>query len=365
MPTPLPTKTNPTPSIAIENQIGFTKVPLGLAGPLTITGRHQRAPVSAPLATLEATLVASCSRGCKALQLCGGVKAAALAEGMSRAPVFFFGTVDDAVAFYERVPELEGQFRETAEKTSRFCKLVKIVPHIIGKAVHVKMIYTTGDACGQNMTTIATHTACKAFLKSEGAKEAKVIGYQLEGHFAPDKKMAWGNVHELGRGVKVMAWATLTNEVCKKVLKCSTAALHRTMDIARDGMIRNGGMGNSINTANVMAAMFIACGQDVASVLEGGFSHLSHEIDPETQDLTVSMYFPCMVVGTMGGGTGYESQKETLEIIGCFGPGKKFALAETVAAFCLALDLSTASAFADDTFSQSHQRLARGGKSRL
>lgn len=40
--------------------------------------------------------------------------------------------------------------------------------------------------------------------------------------------------------------------------------------------------------------------------------------------------------------------------------GKKWALAETIAAFALALDASTVSAIANDTFAASHPNLARG-----
>jgi hydroxymethylglutaryl-CoA reductase len=54
-----------TKDIKIENYIGFTRIPLGLAGPLTVLGEFKRT-VYAPLATVEPTLVASCSRGCKA-----------------------------------------------------------------------------------------------------------------------------------------------------------------------------------------------------------------------------------------------------------------------------------------------------------
>jgi hydroxymethylglutaryl-CoA reductase len=75
--------------IEIENCIGFTRVPLGLAGPLTIQGESKRT-VYAPLATVEPTLVASCSRGCKAFEAMGGIQVSALSEGLSRAPVLTF-----------------------------------------------------------------------------------------------------------------------------------------------------------------------------------------------------------------------------------------------------------------------------------
>lgn len=139
--------------IRIENFIGFTSVPVGLAGPLQIHGHYQKEEVTAPLATVEATLIASVNRGCKAFQQCGGVKAYAMSEGMGRAPVFRFCTVDDAVAFCKSLPDVEGQLREDAEGTSRFARLIGLTPHIVGTKVHLHFEYTCGDAAGQNMVS--------------------------------------------------------------------------------------------------------------------------------------------------------------------------------------------------------------------
>ncbi|KAK2023010.1 hydroxymethylglutaryl-CoA reductase [Colletotrichum zoysiae] len=358
--------------IKVENLVGFAKVPLGIAGPLRVEGQHQRGTVFAPLATTEATLVASCARGCKALQACGGVRAAVLGHGMSRAPVFRFADVGDAVAFHAAVlagednagagSSLVDAWRRSAESTSRFARLVKVTPHVIGKTVHVKFTYTSGDAAGQNMTTIATHKALSDFMNSPAAAEYRVVGFQLEGQMASDKKMSWGNVLE-PRGVQTLVWATLTNEACTKVLGITTAELDKTMTIGREGAIRNGLQGNNINTANIMAAMFLACGQDVASVVESGWSHLTHEYNAETGELSLSLFFPSLLVGTMGGGTSLETQKYCLDLIHCSGADKKYALAETIAAFALALDLSTVSAIGNNSFSQSHERLARNPRS--
>jgi hydroxymethylglutaryl-CoA reductase len=109
-----------------------------------------------------------------------------------------------------------------------------------------------------------------------------------------------------------------------------------------------------------MAAMFISCGQDTASVFESGWSYLTADLDEETKVLTLSLYIPSLLVGTVGGGTHYPSQREPLELIGCYGDGKKWALAETITAFALALDVSTVRAIANDIFAASHQNLARG-----
>lgn len=181
-----------TPDIKVENCIGFTQIPLGVAGPLLIKGDHHGEKLTfAPLATVEATLVASCSRGCKAFQASGGVRAVALSEGMHRAPVFRFGDIEHAVAFYRQIPELFAQLKKTADSTSRFVRLQKLTPHIIGKEVHVKFSFTCGDAAGQNGVTIATHRACKDFLASPLAHDLKIRGFQLDGNVASDKKMSW------------------------------------------------------------------------------------------------------------------------------------------------------------------------------
>jgi hydroxymethylglutaryl-CoA reductase len=169
-----------TKDIKIENCIGFTRVPLGLAGPLTIHGESKRT-VYAPLATVEPTLVASCSRGCKAFQATGGIQVTALSEGLSRAPVFIFRTVNDALQFYYRVPTLKHLFDASSDKTSRYARLIEVTPHIIGRTVHVKFQYTYGDAAGQNMVTIATHRACQDFLHSISSKNLGIVDFQIKG----------------------------------------------------------------------------------------------------------------------------------------------------------------------------------------
>ena len=56
--------------IKCENLIGATAFPLGVAGPLLINNKDH----FIPLATTEGALVASVSRGCKAINLSGGAK---------------------------------------------------------------------------------------------------------------------------------------------------------------------------------------------------------------------------------------------------------------------------------------------------
>lgn len=80
------------------------------------------------------------------------------------------------------------------------------------------------------------------------------------------------------------------------------------------------------------------------------------------QDLSVSMFLPSVIVGSVGGGTGYPTQKEALKMIGCAGPGRKWALAETMAAFALAADISVGAAVASNTHASAHYSFARESK---
>ncbi|KAL2008563.1 hypothetical protein VTN00DRAFT_6757 [Thermoascus crustaceus] len=353
-----------TRDVTIENCIGFSQVPLGLAGPLKVEGPENTNDVFyAPLATYEPTLVASCSRGCKAFNLSGGIQFEVLEDAMCRAPVFHFADTGKAVAFARRVPELQAQFAKDAESTSRHARLLKLTPHIIGPRVHVRFDYSCADATGQNMTTIATQKACDEFMNSHLAKELQVQGFLVEGQMAADKKSSWGNVIQSpGRGVRVIAWGKITDEACREVLKCSTEELHHSLAIVKDAETRNGQFGSNINVVNVVTAMLIACGQDPACVAEALWSHVTAEYDRETKDLNWTIFIPSLPVGVVGAGTFYGTQKECLELLQCRGPGMKRRLAGLIAAFALALDVSTLSAVTSHGFTSAHERLRRGSR---
>ncbi|CCF34989.1 hydroxymethylglutaryl-CoA reductase [Colletotrichum higginsianum] len=344
--------------IKVENLIGFSQVPLGLAGPLDISGPNLDTTLFAPLATYEPTLVASCSRGCKAFNLSGGLNFEILAEGMSRAPVFTFDNPGHALAFARAIPSFRASFAKWAESTSSHARLQDLRPSVIGSQVHLFCSYHCGGAAGQNMVTKATKHACDMLL-SLCRVEFSIREFLIEGNVSSDKKPSWGNV-KTPRGVEVMAWGTLTPEASQSILGVSTERLYWTHQAAKEGGIRNGQFGSNFNTTNIIAAMFISTGQDPASVAEGSSSHLTSELDPVTKNLTMSLYIPSLPVGTVGGGTGYSTQKEALKLLECAAPDMKGRLAGVIASFALALDLSTSAAIANDTFTRSHMALARG-----
>lgn len=179
---------------------------------------------------------------------------------MGRAPVFFFLSVSDAVAFYKRLPSLEEQLCKDAQATSRFAKLVRITPQIIASTVHVHFEYETGDAAGQNMTRFATVAACAKLLSSELGKELKIVKFNPEGNMSADKKGAAAKAIRRPRGVQVMAWGTLTRQACQDVFRCHPAELYQALRASKDGDIRNALDGSSVNVSNTLTALFIACG---------------------------------------------------------------------------------------------------------
>jgi hydroxymethylglutaryl-CoA reductase len=261
--------------VRIENCIGFTRVPLGLAGPLQLKGPDPIGTlfmdkICAPLATCEPTLVASCSRGCKAFNISGGVNYEILGDGMSRAPVFVFDDPGAAVCFARAIPALREKFAEWAGSTSQHVKLLKLDPSVIGPRVHLFCMYHCGSAAGQNMVTKATKYACD-MLRENYETKFFIRDFFIEGQLACDKSASWGNVKS-PRGVEVVVWGTITNQACEAVFKCTTDRLYMMQNIAKDGGIRNGQFGSNINTANIIAAMFIATGQDAGSVAEASWS---------------------------------------------------------------------------------------------
>ncbi|KAL5355053.1 hydroxymethylglutaryl-CoA reductase [Aspergillus floccosus] len=320
--------------VKIENFIGYSAVPIGLAGPLRIHGIDgYNNDTYAPMATTEAALIASCCRGCKAINQSGGVKFHIFDDGMSRAPVFRFAKPDDAIAFVQRLPDLQPAIIEQAESTSRRARVKKLTPYVIGSDVHLHFDYTCGDATGQNMVTIAT----------QWLGQKTVLGQCDNSSRRPS--------NGLGDAIR---------NGLQNVLGLSAESLYIARKGGEAGAIRNGLHGNNMNTANVLAAIFIAAGQDAASVGEASWCHTVLEYDRLNRCLNASVYFPSLPVGVVGGGTSYPTQQEALRIMKCTRTGGKHRLAGVIASFALALELSTSAAIGNNTFSQGHQLLARG-----
>ncbi len=345
----------------IENPIGAVQIPLGVAGPLKIVGEHVHGDFYIPLATTEGALVASISRGAKAITLSGGAFATVYRDGMTRAPLFKTASVKKAVELVKWVLNNIEDIKKVVESTTRYGKLVAIEPYIAGNNVWLRFKFTTGDAMGMNMVTIAVDKAAKYIEEKFG--EAELVA--LSGNMCVDKKPAYIN-SILGRGKSVVAEAVIKKDVVSSVLKTSVDAI---VDVNNRknllGTAMAGGIGLNAHVANVIAAIFIATGQDVAQVVESSIAYTWMEETPDG-DLYASVTLPSLEVGTVGGGTWLPTQREALLLLGVYGSGNppganSVKLAEIVASAALAGEVNLVAALASDQLARAHEKLGRKG----
>jgi hydroxymethylglutaryl-CoA reductase (NADPH) len=337
----------------IENFIGVAQVPIGLAGPLLVNGEHAKGEFFVPLATTEGTLVASYNRGMKLLRESGGVTTTVVDDAMQRAPVFVFASAREARNFGVWIKANFEEIKSKAEATTSVGKLRDIQQFPASRFLYLRFNFTTGDAAGQNMVTKATQAACDWIVEVY----PNVERYQLEGSFATDKKTSWVNTLHT-RGKKVIAEATIPAEKLKAMMHVSVEQIFEARLASQLGGYLAGVNNNGAHSANGIAAMFIACGQDAANVAESSAAAVYAEIT-KTGDYYFSITLPSLIVATYGGGTNLPTQRECLEIMDCYGAGKAKKFAEIVAATVLCGELSLGTAVIADEWVSSHERLGR------
>jgi len=341
----------------IEHFIGTVKVPVGLAGPLRVNGLHAQGDYYVPLATTEAALVASYSRGAHLLTEVGGCSALLLNEGLGRSPGFVFRNVSEVGQFVAWVvpvlPELEG----AAHATTKHGRITDLRLTVEGNHVYLYFEFQTGDAAGQNMVTIATQAICDYIQQHSPVKP---VAAYVEANMSGDKKATAQSFLSV-RGKKVTAEATIPAELVQRRLHTTPQQMADYWRVSAIGGVMSGTMGIQGHYANGLAALYIACGQDAACVAESAVGVTRFEVT-DTGALYAAVTLPNLTVGTVGGGTGLPSQHACLEILRLAGEGKSQAFAEVAAALALAGELSIISSLTAGDFARAHQRLARGKK---
>jgi len=337
----------------IENFLGVAQVPIGLAGPLRINGEQATGDFYVPLATTEGTLVASYNRGMRLLSECGGVTVTVVKRSMQRAPVFEFASAREARDFGLWLVERFDDIRATAAATTRVGKLTDIEQYAVGNLLYTRFNYTTGDAAGQNMTGKATLAACE-WIKDQHPLHP---GYILSGSIDTDKKHSAINTLRT-RGRRVIAEVTIRNQTLQRLMRVDARTLFRSRQVSQAGSFMAGSAYNGPHAANGIAAMFIATGQDAANVAES-HAGITYTQLLDNGDYYWSVTLPSLIVASYGGGTGLGTQRECLEMLGCYGPGKADRLAEIVAAVVLAGDVSLGSAVLAGDWVSSHDKLGR------
>lgn len=338
----------------IENSIGVLQLPMGIAGPLKVNGEYCQREVYVPLATSEGALVASVNRGASTITSSGGVNARVISDIMTRAPAIKCDNATDAIKIKQWFVDNFTELKEIAESTTSHGKLIKIDPIlIVGNYVYPRFVYSTGDSMGMNMVTIASEK-----ILDKLASETTAIHLALSGNVCVDKKPAAINMVE-GRGKSVVADILIPKEIVAKKLKTTAEAIQE-VNIAKNfmGSAASGSMAFNAHYANMVAAIFLATGQDAAHVVEGSLGITTAE--NRDGDLYFSVNLPDLPVATVGGGTSLEVAKEGLNILGVAGSGKAREFAEIVASTVLAGELSLLGALAAGHLARAHQELGRG-----
>ena len=341
-----------------ENMIGAVQVPVGVAGPVIIDGEYAKGPFYLPLATTEGALIASVNRGCSAITKAGGASVRIFRDGMTRAPVFAARDIVHARAIADWVTGHTEEIRTAAESTTRHGRLSGVSTSVTGTNVFVRLEFDTKDAMGMNMVTIASGKVAEVIEKATGARLVA-----LSGNMCTDKKPAAVNLVR-GRGKSVVAGVFLPDALVEEVFKTDAAAMTEVnMRKNLVGSASAGSLGFNAHAANVVAAMFIACGQDPAHVVEG--SSTITTVDPAQGGVYVAVTLPALNVGTVGGGTGIDTQHACLSLLGAAGGGDPPGaharkLAEIIAVGVLAGELSLVGALAAQHLARAHQTLGRG-----
>ncbi|MGB0838918.1 MAG: hydroxymethylglutaryl-CoA reductase [Chitinophagales bacterium] len=338
-----------------EHFTGVAQIPMGIAGPIKINGEFAKEEYLIPMATTEGTLVASYNRGIKVLNQSGGVKCSVIEDVMQRAPVFVFDDARGARDFVGWVKKNQHLIAAEAEATTSIGKLKYIDPFLASKFAYLRFNYSTGDAAGQNMVGRATFAACSWIL--DAYKEHEIKHFYLESNLATDKKASQVNIMRT-RGKRVTAEITIKRDVLIQTMRVDPETLAYHAGIANVGAILSGANNNGLHSANGITAIFIATGQDVANVAESSAGIVYCELTPE-KDLYFSITIPSLIVATYGGGTSLATQKECLELMGCYGKNGVYKFAEIVAGVVLAGEISLASAISSSDWVSSHEKYGR------
>lgn len=342
---------------SIEGFVGFAQVPVGVAGPVQIRGVHAQGEFIVPLATTEGTLVASFQHAFNVINRCGGAAAACTRELVGRAPCFAFADLPAALAVADWLPKQFAAMQHAAASTSRYCRLQSVKSSVVANTVYLMLEYSTGDAAGQNMVTLATQAVCQELLPR---MPQQPTSWLVESVLSGDKR-ASAQAFLGARGRNASAEILIPNRTLGRYWRADAHAMARCWSQATVGAAQTGAVGLQGNVANAIAALFIACGQDVACVSEATTSISRFEVTSEG-DLYASVTLPNLIVGTVGGGTFLPTARECLAMLGCTGAGTAAKFAEVCAVVALAGELAVVGAMASGAFANAHATGGRKGR---
>lgn len=346
-----------------ENVVGFVALPVGIVGPLQVDGLAYHVP----LATTEGALIASTSRGARAVTEAGGITSVLMDDGMTRAPLVACVDLAQAAAMKAycedpaNLPTLQGIF----SSTSRFGKLIGVKVALAGRHAYLRFKCATGDAMGMNMVGKGVNTLMSEITTRFAGSELMA----LSGNYCVDKKPSAVNWIE-GRGKSVAAEVVLPGELVRRVLKADPVRLAEVNTYKNlVGSALAGSLGGfNAHASNIVTALFLACGQDPAQNVESSTCILNVEAHVNEvsgdHDLRIAVTMPSVACGTVGGGTSLAAQRANLGILGVAGssdvPGANAQqFSRVIAATVLCGELSLLAALSSNHLIAAHLALNR------
>ena len=347
-----------------ENLIGSVAVPVGLAGPVLVNGSvfDQSEEILIPLATSEGALVASVNRGCKVMNLAGGVNLLVKKIGMSRAPVFHCANGPEASQFSQWLDKSSTLqlIKELTEATSSHLHFLQLQSWVRGRSVFVRFVFDTEQAMGMNMVTIALQKAMPTLLEKfkQEFSSSQVKLLSLSSNVCCDKKDSLIN-RLLGRGYWAQAEIIISRQIFQEILKVEPKAFFES-HVAKNLVGSNiaGSQSQNMQVANVAAAMFLATGQDMAHVVEA--SQASTTVELTDDGVYVAVTLPNLNIGVVGGGTGLPAQAAARNLIRSTNSLSAEQLAGAITTAALAGEISGLAALTNHTLAQAHEKLGRG-----
>ena len=349
------------PVSVAQLRIALARYELSEDGALAETGRELE-EVTVPLAHTEGSLTASLQRGARAVEESGGFRTHVVADRITRASCFVCRDAGDALALARWIEERVGEMRDWLRaadipELSRHAVLREAKTHVVGPMCNVLWRFTTGDAVGPNMMTRNAYALNMAYVMPQSP--VPIERTMLEANMGGDKKPSY-EFFQSGHGKTVIAEATLTDEAIRRVLRTTADDLAELAWAGTHGAVASGMQSVAFTPASAIAAVFAATGQDLGMV---GTSSMAHGTGRRVEGgLHVSIRFPGLEVGTIGGGTTLPTAREWLALMDCAGAGKVYRFAQIVAAAALALEISASAAMAtagSENFFRAH--FERGG----
>ena len=306
-------------------------VPMKLVGPVRIVGDVVNDSVVLPLATYESPLWPSVARGARTASRAGGIKATLIDERMSRSILLEAADAGCALQAWHGILARKEELDTVVRASSRYARLLDMHYQIVGNMLYIRFEFSTGDASGHNMATLAAER-----LQQWVLAEYEGLSYvSVSANFCTDKKVSAVN-GILGRGKNVVCELTIPARLCRRYLNTTPEAIV-DLNIKKNligSLLAGGTRSANAHFANMLLAFFLATGQDAANIVEGSQGIVHCEMRAE--DLYFSVSIPDLIVGTVGNGKGLDFVQANLRQIGCLDDRPAGQNAARLAVICAA-----------------------------